>query len=153
MASPDTSPYFTGFTNGPGLSSVGSYQIAGTPWLSSSTLPAGGVLEVRLPAVSKRIVIYNNEQATPSTSLAVSFRNPNDTGVATLGHTFVLSDQISKAAAPGLVNHLDMEIKCSSFWITNMNGAATLDWQGYAELTGIAPNQMFELSGTGINDV
>jgi len=151
MASPDTSPYFTGYNKGPGLSSVGSYQIAGTPWLSGSTLPVNGILEIKLPAVSRHIAIYNMNEDTAI--LSVTFRDPDDVGVTTLGHQFKIYDVTTVAGATAYPGKLEMETKCTSFWLENLSGAQTLDWQAHVELTGIAPDQMFELSGSGINDV
>ena len=53
----------------PGLGSVGNYQVAGTPWLTSSTIPASGNVantsrnsstqHIQFPYVTKQITIEN----------------------------------------------------------------------------------------------
>lgn len=68
--SPDTTRYFNGLYNdGVGLTSVGSYQIAGTPYLSSSALAAGQTMKFTLPAVSKRLFIENTTPAGAGTDI------------------------------------------------------------------------------------
>ena len=156
--SPDTTRYFNGlYADGPGLSSVGSYQIAGTPYLSSSTLDATKTMKFTLPAVSRRIFIENTTTANSDTTLMLSFQPPTDTGVASLGHTFTLQSPVdlhtpSAFILSGSSNSIDMNIKCTEFYLTAGTGG-TVSYSVYAELTGIAPKQMFELSGSGINDV
>ena len=153
--SPDQSRYFTGYNSGPGLSSVGSYQIAGTPYLSSSILAAGTQIEFTLPAVSKRIYI-ENYSGTPDTTLVLSFRDPTDTGVGTLGHTYTINSTGDISAAGGVGNnYIDLGVKCNSFFLSASAGAGSdpVTYSVVAELTGIAPSRMFVLSGSGINNV
>lgn len=157
--SPDTTRYFNGlYADGPGLSSVGSYQIAGTPYLSSSDLDATKTMKFTLPAVSRRLFIENTTQANANTSLTLTFQPPNNTGVASLGHVLTINspfDVHNPASTPilsGSSTSIDMNIKCTEFYLTAGIGG-TVSYQIYAELTGIAPKQMFELSGSGINDV
>ncbi len=159
MPSPDTSPYFTGYNNGPGLSSVGSYQIAGTPFVTGSTLADGHVLQVFLPAVARRLLVQNNS-GVPNTSLIVAFDNPTtNPAVLALGNGISVNSPgdigaPSAYALSGSTNFVDLGIKCNSFYLYSPNsGGATVQYSVIAELTGIAPSQMFELSGSGINDV
>jgi hypothetical protein len=156
--SPDTTRYFNGLYNdGVGLTSVGSYQIAGTPYLSSSTLAATKTMKFTLPAVSKRLYIENTTPANADTSITLSFQPPTDTGVASLGHIFTINSPFDVHAPNAFIlsgssTSIDMDIKCTEFYLTAGTGG-TVTYQIYAELTGIAPKQMFELSGSGINNV
>ena len=159
MSSPDQSRYFTGYNSGPGLSSVGSYQIAGTPFVTGSTLADGQVLQVFLPAVSRRLIIQNNS-GVPDTSLVVAFDNPaTNPAVLALGNGISINSpgdigNPSSFALSGSTNFVDLAVKCNSFYVYSPNsGGATVRYSVIAELTGIAPSRMFALSGSGINDV
>ena len=155
MASPDTTSYFTGYNQGPGLSSVGSYQIAGTPFLSSSTIPALATLEITLPAVSRRIFIENSTQAgAGDSSIYLSFQPATDLGVGTLGHWFPIGSIPNPmgGGVSGTLNYVDLDVKCNKFYL--MAGAdSPVSFNAFVELTGIAPHQMFEISGSGVNNV
>ena len=151
MPSPDTSPYFTGYNNGPGLSSVGSYQVAGTPFLSGSTLADGQVLQMFFPAVTKRLIIKNTS-GLANTSLILAFDNPTtNPAVGGLGNQVTIQSPADLGAGP---NEIDLGIKCNSIFLYSPNaGGNAISYTVIAELTGIAPSQMFELTGSGINDV
>jgi len=154
--SPDTTRYYNNYHNeGPGISSVGSYQIAGTPFLSSSTIPALATLEITLPAVSRRIFIENSTQAGAGDSnIYLSFQPGTDLGVGTLGHWFPIGSIPNPLGGgiSGTLNYIDLGVKCNKFYL--MAGAdSAVSFNAFAELTGIAPHQMFEISGSGVNDV
>ena len=144
MPSPDTSPYFTGYNNGPGLSSVGSYQIAGTPFLSGSSLADGNVLQMFFPAVTRRIII-KNLSTDAQADLVLAFDNPTtNPAVGGLGNTVTIQSVAALATGP---NEIDLGIKCNSIFLYSPNGGGkTVNYTVIAELTGIAPSQMFELS-------
>ncbi len=149
MASPDTSRYYT--TPRAGIASVGSYQIAGTPFLSSSALADGHILQMFFPAVTRRIIIKNDSTAA-NTDLILSFDNPvTNPAVAGLGNLAYIKSISGLAAGP---NQLDLGIKCNSVFLYSPNaGGNAVNYTVIAELTGIQPGQMFELSGSGINDI
>ena len=155
MPSPDTSPYYT--TPRAGIASVGSYQISGTPYVSSSTLADGHVLQFDLPAVSRRLLIRNDSVAQ-ATSLVVAFDNPvTNPAVMALGHGININspaDIGTSFTLSGSVPFIDLDIKCSKFFLYSPNSSgATVRYTVIGELTGIQPSQMFELTGSGINDV
>jgi hypothetical protein len=155
MASPDTSRYYT--TPRAGIASVGSYQIAGTPYISASALADGHVLQFDLPAVSRRLLIQNNSVAL-NTDLILAFDNPvTNPAVVALGHGLTISSPADIGASftlSGSVPAVDLDIKCSKFFLYSPNSSgATVRYTVVAELTGIQPGQMFELSGSGINDI
>jgi len=61
------------YTIQPGISSVGSYQMSGIPWASSSVAPANSSepLKIEFPYVSKFVVIKNTNPT--SVNLRVGF--------------------------------------------------------------------------------
>ena len=57
--SPDTSRYYTG--QQVGLGHVPSYEVAGAPFVTGSTLGAGGEITIEFPAVTKSITLFAAE--------------------------------------------------------------------------------------------
>jgi len=141
--SPDTSPHFGGFYDrGPGISSVGSYQIAGTPFMTGSTI-ASGDNEVRIdfPNVTRSITIINTDAL--GTDIRVHFAS-KDTGSTITGKHFITlnADQTS----------VTLNVKCKSIWLSNGGTPpGDADFQLFAEMTGINEGAMWTLTGAGID--
>lgn len=137
--SPDQSPQFQGFYNrSPGLSSVGSYQIAGTPYITGSTIASGTELEIEFPNVSRSITIINKDAANDD--IRVHFQS-KDTARTIAGVHYITLDSMNTS--------LTMNIKCSSVYLSAPGADATFEM--YAELTGIGERSMFPLTGSGID--
>ena len=57
--SPDQTQYHT--RPFAGLGSVGSYQVAGAPFMTGSTITGGQEVEIKFPAVTRSITIINKD--------------------------------------------------------------------------------------------
>ena len=135
----ETKYYQGGFNRSPGIASVGSYQVAGHPFLTgSSDLDDGEEDKIKFPNVTKEIFVQNNGSAdlrvhfVPQTSTNKPFTN------------FLLLNRASGS--------LRMGVKCRTVYISNASGVDNGNYNIYAELTGIAPGNMFALTGSGISE-
>jgi len=138
--SPDQSPQFQGFYNrSPGLSSAGSYQIAGTPFITGSTIASGQEVEIEFPNVTRSITIINKDAS--SDDIRVHFQS-KDTARTIAGIHYITLDSLNSS--------LTMNIKCSSVYLSAPGSDATFEM--YAELTGIGDRSMFPLTGSGIDE-
>lgn len=155
--SPDTTQYFNGFySTGPGLGNASSYIVSGTPWVTGSTLAAGEEVEINLPAVAQSITIWNKTPGNGNTNstILLHFDSKSDASAANnviaTNHFLTLTGSSPGFAATSQVN---LETKCTKFFLSH-EGTGTVTTAVYeilASLTGIAPQQMFELTGSGIN--
>jgi len=122
----------------PGLGNVGSYQVAGTPFLSGcSGLPNGAEMKISFPAVTKNIKIYCTDAAR---SVRVHFDSQSDGNTVSGLHFFTITS-----------GSIEMNVKCKEIYISNASGGAS-SFELVAELTGIEPEMMFDLTGPGINN-
>jgi hypothetical protein len=122
-----------------GLGSVGSYQVAGTPFMTGSTITGGAEFVVNFPAVTRSITIINKDAANDD--IRVHFQS-KDTARTIAGiHYITLGD---------LNSSLTMNIKCNEVYLSAPGGDATFEM--FAELTGINPAGMFPLTGSGIDE-
>lgn len=125
---------------GASLHSVGSYQVAGTPWLSSSAITNNSILTSSFPMVSKSITVYNSS----ANKVKVHFADDGKSGVSTANFFTVPG-----AAAGNTLNRFTFDVKCKEFYISAVDGDATVDI--YAALTGIPTASMMPLRGAGLN--
>jgi len=130
-----------------GISSVGSYQVSGVPWITGSVaLAAGATDKLTFPTVAKSITIINTDglEATADVELRVHFNALADGSVAAGKHFVPLwADQQS----------ITINVKCKELYITNADGSNVGSYCVYAELTGIDNTQMFNLTGSGLTTV
>ena len=149
--SPDTTQYFNNFySSGPGLGNASSYQVSGTPWVTGSTIADTTEVVIEFPAVTKNISLYHRGLAADTdTNIRVHF-DPKD-GSHTIGrkHYLTLNGPVGGQAATG---QLDIPCKCNKLYLSAAGASGnTAKFEIIADLTGIAPAQMFELTGSGIN--
>lgn len=123
--SPDGTKYFNGYYGkSPGLGSVGAYQVAGTPYLTSSQVGAGAEVQLTFPALPRSITIINKD--AQSDPLLVRFASQaTDAGQ----HYITLDTQNSSVT---------LNVRTRSIFL-EATGAA-VDFELFAELTGIATN-------------
>jgi len=141
--SPDQSPQFEGFYNrSPGLSSVGQYQIAGTPFLSGSDVANGAEVQISFPQITKSITVINND-STGNDDIRVHFASKD----ANLGATITNNHYVTLDAKNASVT---FNVKASSIFVSNASGNPS-SFQLFAELTGIDNGYMTTLTGTGID--
>tara|TARA_R110002124_G_scaffold116941_3_gene273741 strand:- start:595 stop:1008 length:414 start_codon:yes stop_codon:yes gene_type:complete len=135
----DTTNYSSGIY-GPGISSVGSYQVAGTPWMTgSANIPANQEDIINFPGVTKSITIIN--RAAPD--LLVHFAATGSGNVIDGVHYISLTEQRDS---------ITLNVKTNVMFISNVDGTDAGHYEVFAELTGINPAQMFTLTGSGITE-
>ena len=111
-----------------GISNVGSYQVAGTPYLTGATVTTSEKI-FTFPRVTKRIVVDN---ADSTYDLNVYFSASSTT-------PFVLPAG----------KQLDMDVKCSHIYCKAVSN--TVVTQVFAEITSIPTASMYSLAGlTGV---
>jgi hypothetical protein len=142
--SPDQSAHFQGFYNrSPGITSVGSYQVSGTPFITGSTVSNNSEVQVDFPNVTKSITVINKD-AVGNDAIQVHFASMASNG----GNTITKKHFITLDAVNSSVT---LNVKAKSIWISNMSGADS-DFQLFAELTGIGSGAMWTLEGVGIDE-
>jgi len=125
-----------------GVHSVGSYQVAGLPWLTASLINADTTLTCSFQYVTKNITV------------AVTGTNPVQVHFAYGGALGVATDHYFTIAAPAAGNNLSrftFDAKCSRVYITEP-GTGQTGVEVYAALTGILTASMFDLTGPGLDD-
>ncbi len=122
-----------------GIGNSAAYQVAGKPYLTGSTLNTGDVGTVTFPTVSRSFTLVN----TGSGDLRIYFDNPlngsDNTEAETQLHRFTLAQDAS----------ITLNVKCTKFYI---KAVAETGFECAAELTHIAPKEMYLLTGSGINN-
>tara|TARA_Y100000589_G_scaffold305183_1_gene318929 strand:+ start:4598 stop:5089 length:492 start_codon:yes stop_codon:yes gene_type:complete len=155
--SPDTTEYFNSFySTGPGLGNAASYIVSGTPWVTGSSLGAGEEDEIILPAVAKSIQIWNKTPGNNNlnSTILLHFDSKSDAdatnNVIATKHFLTLTGSGPGQPASSTVT---LNTKCDKFYLSHSETGAvvTAEYEILAVLTGIAPVQMFELTGSGIN--
>ena len=138
------------YTNFPtvGIGNVGSYQVAGTPFITGSTaagLALGAEAKVEFPNVTKRITVFASGSAS---NIRVHFASKDDgDGGAIAGEHFVELDDAGGAVG---TTSFTFNVKCKEVFITSRKAGS--GFKIYAELARIPPKEMYPLSGSGINE-
>ena len=121
---------------GVGIGNAASYQVSGHPWVSGSkAMGENQEIEIQFPMVTKSITVAQSG----SGNLRVHFVPTSSMEAPELCYWQFDSDE----------DALTMNIKCRSIYLSAGHG--TPGFQVFAELTRIGPEQMFELTGSGIN--
>lgn len=120
-----------------GLGSVGSYQMAGTPFLTGSAISSGQEIRVDFPNVTKSITVANRD--TGSDDIRIHFASKDQARTIAGSHFFTLTPSGS----------VTLDVKCRSIFISAPGNASKFEL--IAELTGIDPRAMFALTGSGID--
>lgn len=105
-----------------GLNNVGSYQVAGSPYLTASSV-TDEVKTINFSNVTKNITIHN-------------------TGSVDLHFYFVSSPSV-KLVLPA-DKKMSMDVKCKELYVSASTGTG---FQLFAELTNIPTSRMFSLNG------
>ena len=109
---------------GVGLRNVGSYQVAGTPYLTASNL-SNEVKEFSFSKVTKKIIVEN----TGSNDVFLYFLSTPD--------DMLILPTTKK---------IEMDVKCTSLYVSSSQGNPS-GVQIFAELTDIPTNKMYSLVG------
>ena len=136
--SPDTSRYYS--PSGPGINSVGSFQVSGRPFLTGTALANTEILQISFPSVTKDL---NFVCHTADKYFRVYFDNPTTNPVSSQAKNFATVS----GTAGGSVK---LDVKCNHLFLVNDCGA-TVELELQASITGIPVTSMFTLTGSGIN--
>ena len=137
-----------------GLGSTGAYQVSGRPYITGSVVePAPGngseEIHIRFPSVVKSMTFACTGAA--GTACRFHFDSIKD------------SDNVGTSHGPGThfiaayattadVNHaVTIHGKFTDLFVSNTSGTQT-GFTLYAELTSIPASEMYELTGSGINE-
>jgi hypothetical protein len=139
-----------------GLHNVGSYQVAGRPFVTGSNAhKVGTQAQFKFPMVTSRIHVANystpqggasNEPgyATESEEIWITF-NSNSLGgtndLNVMKHNFILS---------GSVHQIEMNVKCTELYVSSPNVGSNRKYRILAELTNIPKERMYALTGSGL---
>ena len=125
-----------------GLGSVGSYQVSGVPWLTGSTNLAAGVEDrIKFPSVAKAVTIINTDPSN-NDDIRIHYNSISAGDVYSGRHYVTLSSRRDS---------ITLTIKCKEIYVSNP-GLGASAYELIAELTGISPNEMFPLTGSGLTD-
>tara|TARA_R110002012_G_scaffold199790_1_gene368738 strand:- start:194 stop:658 length:465 start_codon:yes stop_codon:yes gene_type:complete len=152
MADPsDTMSVMANYTVG--LNNVGSYQVAGRPYISGSDAHPGGLEKVyEFPMVTNHIKVTNFSlpggkgiaDEPDVEEIRVHF-NATGSSTAVLGaaHYQILS---------GSIRELEMNVKCRRVYISAPDAGSNRSYRIVASLTQIPAHRMYELTGSGLTD-
>ena len=111
--SPDGTLYYQHQRSG--LGSVGSYQVAGTPFITGSTIGAGLEIQVNFPNVTRSITIINKDAS--SDDIRVHFASTGSANTLAGLHYITLGE---------LNSSLTMNVKCNSVYLSAPGSAEHL---------------------------
>tara|TARA_R110000824_G_scaffold188886_3_gene370263 strand:+ start:350 stop:787 length:438 start_codon:yes stop_codon:yes gene_type:complete len=141
---------------GVGLRSVGSYQVAGVPWISGSTIQGdltyntatAGEMKLEFPYVTKSIMVTRTGGTSTSPGsgdLRIHFREEAADGNPITG--------LHYHSVTGTGGTITMDVKCKEIYLSiSVATTDTTTFEVYAELTNIPTGSMFVLTGSGITD-
>jgi len=135
--------------SGGGVFNVGSYQVAGMPYLTGGLLSAGQQSTHNFPAVTKRLQVRIVDNTGSASSVRVHFGNDsvNNPRVIAGNHYWTVSKSGS------IEDSLDADIKCKTVYVSfDRAVGTTVRYQLFAELTSISAQDMWVLTGSGITD-
>lgn len=124
--------------NKAGIGNVGSYQVSGHPWVTGSQIANGAEEAHQFPYVAKHLLV----KVSGSGEVRVHFNSTSSAGNVISGKHFVTVT----SAQP-----LDIDVRCKEVYISNAFGS-NVNYEIFAEMTGIASREMFNLTGSGLTD-
>ena len=129
-----------------GIGSVGSYQVAGVPFITGSgtnLLKASTEHKITFPSIAKSVLVRLND---PSEDHAIRIHfNPTGSGDVYTGNHYVELTTDRDA--------FTFNVKCKEIYISNNHGTNHSGYVVVAELTGISPSEMFALTGSGLTTI
>lgn len=134
----DLTNYNNPYKRSPGISAVGSYQMAGKPYLTGGLLVAGEEKPIEFPNVTKEIFI----QGAQNGNINLTFASTGSKGSVRSGYHYLTVPSAG----------IKLDVMCRRIFVHTANPAAVGDFQVYASLTGIDASEMFHLTGSGISE-
>jgi hypothetical protein len=141
----------------PGIGNVGSYQVAGYPFITgavSSDTAAGGTTHkgmqvgqthrIQFPTVAKSVTVIASGSANVTPLLRVHF-NPTSSAHGGSANVFTQNHFIQLNTDEDSVT---FNVKCSEIYVTAQTAGS--GYQLFAELTHIPIREMYALTGSGL---
>lgn len=138
---------FPDYKYGTGLGNVGSYQVSGKPYASSSAVPASGAgvpaasHKFVFPTVTKEITVINNGASGKPVRVAFSTNGLED---------HVKNYILVHPAVDGVAN-TTINVKATELYVMSNDGATTTTVSVYAALTGISVDRINNITPSGSN--
>lgn len=129
----------------PSIGHVGSYQVSGVPYLTGSTLLTADFAtddaqqQFQFPSVTKSITVIN----TNGVALKIHYNALSDGNVSSGHHYVTLS---------GSNQSITMYHKAKEVYVSLVVASADADFELIADLTNIRPNEMYDLTGSGLTE-
>ena len=131
MATDETN-YNNPYIRSPGLNDVGSYMVSGRPYYTGSAIPNGSEIRFEFPSVTKEILVQgSNCVMQPLSSSSPGY------DAAHLHFITINANTTYK-----------FDMKCREIFFKSIGNSANVEV--YASLTGINPQLMMPLTGSGI---
>lgn len=130
---------------GAGLSNVGSYQVSGIPHLTGGTLLSSSFTssyaeqKISFEKVSRTITVINNSDV----EMRVHFRSAANPQVISGSHYVPLS---------GSKTSITLNVKAKEVYVSLASNVSDCNYFVVSELTSIRSQEMFELTGSGIDE-
>lgn len=130
----------------PGLGNTNTYLVAGNPWLTGSGITGSaannGEVYVDFPRVPRSFTIINTSSGSSAggNEIIVHLASRTDPNVITYRHFITLGRQSSYG----------FDIRCKRVYLSSKAGDVC-EWEMHAELTGIRADEMFNVTGSGID--
>jgi|AntAceMinimDraft_11_1070367.scaffolds.fasta_scaffold02879_4 hypothetical protein len=122
-----------------GIGNVGSYQVAGYPFITGSTLAgAGAEQRVVFPLITKKVTVTSRGAG----EINIHFAPLAAPGNVISGNHFL--------ELTGSGNTVEINCKCKEIYISSPGAATEFDL--FAELTTIGTEEMPILTGSGITE-
>jgi hypothetical protein len=133
--------------NTPGLNNVGSYQMAGLPYLSGSEgLDAGEEDRHTFPQVAKSVTVVNHG----SQHIRIAFAPTGSMNTPSTTHHYITLSGTAATAGLSGSTQFSLNGRMKDVYISNPAALATR-YEIYAELTNIASGEMLTPTGSGIS--
>lgn len=124
----------------PGLANVGSYQVAGQPYISGSTAHAPlQEIQYQFPYVTKAVTVVNHSANT----IRIHF-NSTSSGPVVSGVHYVELDSDEDSYT--------FNAKCKQIFVSAPANGGDAQYRVIAELTGIERGSMYDLTGSGLTE-
>ena len=147
-------------THGVGLRNVGSYQVAGHPFITGSTIATAKVQMVEFHYVANKFMVVNQTDAADGLWIKVHFQSgSNVTAITKAGPTgeqTIASDAdviLKKhyVTLSGSGDSVSFNSRCTKLYISNLCGSS-VEYEVIADLTLIPAAKMYHLTGSGITE-
>ena len=137
-----------------GLFNVGSYQVSGRVYITGSVIDSAnhsqGEVRIQFPNVTKNITVINTTTSVPirvyfnasTASNGFNGAGAYPDGSPITGLHFITLEEKKDSASFG--------VKCQEMYVALQSVTGTGSCEIWAELTGIAPQEMFALTGSGL---